>query len=517
MEVTDPSHFGTITFGETETITKAAHGMPDGQFTYHRTTGQWRPPERIARFLPEGTYVPLACYTVSDGLRRIVPDCGFENLIDLGAKCGPAILHAIRGFDPERDFSYRAMHFIHQFVRGATYGRGKGMQEHLTRQFAHSRDLHVRPPGRLADNERDVLPDNVGLNMDGEGKRLSVAQLTETGRQAAREAGSHTLVSKNAIRFGLFEAAKRNPLRVEPDRLPALIQTALFNVNRTDPGLSEEFVEIVMERLLEAIHSHINDPQERFEAWLYGANSSVIKQIAKQRRARGGKLPQDDVREAFLHLGWRAYTYVGQGVHSLMRTIRNAMPDPLNEQEQRIFSHMHESQPYYGNLPLTLLAERSDALGLAIQAIWNEPENEDHVPVLHRLLAYYADMARRRRAADRRSKQQCQANSPKKDCTDDRTAERKDDRHVSSVPLIENLHSPSSTDNGFFADVAEHIRELTGLVCDNECENWDYLLESESDDCLTIDMRCECGRVVWREKISRDRFVNAVDEVLQES
>ena len=68
-------------------------------------------------------------------------------------------------------------------------------------------------------------------------------------------------------------------------------------------------------------------------------------------------------------------------------------PDPLNDEEKLVGEHMHESQSYYGGLPAALLAERMDFLRPAVLAIWDNPGNQDHVRVLHKLLQYYMEMA----------------------------------------------------------------------------------------------------------------------------
>ena len=99
MEVTDPTCLGTTTFGEPEPISECFPGDPTRKLTGTCAHGEWRPLERIAKFLPKDFKVPLDCYTAADGLRRIVPRCNFEELIDLGAVGGRAICRSEQGFD----------------------------------------------------------------------------------------------------------------------------------------------------------------------------------------------------------------------------------------------------------------------------------------------------------------------------------------------------------------------------------------------------------------------------------
>lgn len=533
MEVTNPCCFGTTVFGEPETIELPSPRDAEQRITVTRAQGEWRPPERLAQFLPEGFAIPLECYTGPDGLRRIIPRCSFEELIDVGAVGGLAVLHGIRGFNEEVDHSYRAMFLIHQHVRGRAHRGTRGMKEHLTREFNYSRDLYVRRPGRLSDGERDVLPHDVGQTSDGEGPHLSVTQLTECGRRAAEEAGYSNPVSRHAIPFGLLEAAKLNPSEVPAEDVPALVRTALFNIDGSSHVPSEEIIQIVTERLLEAIDRHLVEPQEKFDEWFCGASNSIVKQIAQQRRKPGGQLEREEVRQALLHLGWRAYEYVGQCVHALMRTIKNSIPNRLNDEEKRLFEHMHESQPYYGGLPAALLAERMDFLRHAVLAIWDDPENQDHIRVLHKLLQYYTEMAQPRRAADRQSKRQsrpkeqvCHEDSDSADGdTDEGRGVAAEELNSGDVPVtdernaavpvqfIDNLHSATSLDDPF-SRVGDHLRELQRIECASGCEHWEYRRDGESEKSVAILIRCACGDVERKIQLPIQQFAEHAESVL---
>jgi len=131
MEVTNPSYFGTTTFGNPEAVEARFPGDPWLHIGATCAHGEWRPPDRLAPFLPKDFTVPLDCHTGADGLQRIVPRCSFEELIDLGAIGGLAVIHGIHGFDQGRDASYRMMLLIHQHVCGRRYRGTRGMQEHL--------------------------------------------------------------------------------------------------------------------------------------------------------------------------------------------------------------------------------------------------------------------------------------------------------------------------------------------------------------------------------------------------
>jgi hypothetical protein len=519
MEVADPSDFGTSIFGAPRAVDLVAPSDPQRTTKVNRQSGAWWPHQRLIDFLPEGFSVPLECYTADDGLRRIVPQWNFEELIDLGAVGGLAVIHSLRGFDPQVDHSYRAMFLIHQHVRGRAYRNARGMKEHLTRNFNYSRDLFIRRRGRIGYDERDVLPNDLGEQRSPP----SITALTRLGREAAREAGTRNPTSKHAINFGLFALARRNPLQVEPDQVANLVRMALFDkdLDRVDP--SNEAVAIVTERLLAAIHAHLADPLPDFEQWFWASDNSVVKQIAQQKKAHGGKLDRETVRQVLLQLGWNAYSYAGQCVHALMRTVKNSLSPSLNEDEKRLFEHMYESQPYYGGFPAALLAERMDFLQQAVLAIWQEPQNAEHVGVLHRLLACYAEMAAMRRAADRRSKTSLRRpghgkatharpaavamkwNLPRRD----RTAPTRHKVGLDEEVSIERQKLPP------FQQVAARIRELRGITCSSGCLDWDCSVEEgATEESVTITMRCGCGRCRQQIELTPEEFAEEAEKEL---
>jgi len=530
MSIADSNHFGTITFSAPEQVELSSPGDPSRTITVARQRGEWRPPDRIADHVFDGFAVPIDCYRGSDGIRRIIPTCSFDELIDLGAVGGLAVLHGIRRIDAQTDHSYRAMHLIHQYVRGRSYRNARGMKEHLTRCFQHSRDLYIRVPSRDMDSERNVLPDGLGRTKAGDGHDWSVAAVTARGRDAASEAGHVNPTSDRAITFGLYEAARRNPLDVAPEEVPRLIRCALFQLDDTDGDLprkeggelDDDLIDEVTRRLLVAIQKHLGDTQEAFDRWFLASSNSVIRQVAKQKKAPGGELSHGVVRRIVLELGWRAYGYVGQCVHAMMRTIANALPEPLDETEKRLYEHMHEAQSYYGGHPAAMLAERMGLLRPAVLAIWEEPDNREHVRVLHRMLEYYAHMARSRREADRRGKGRVVVPQPSaipgdkiagSNCHVERQdgvdAERVDAGGTSGRHQFhEAVHAIQQGDEeDAFAIAAERIRLVEELECPEGCRDWEYRLEAaERGEQLRIQMRCRCGATDQGVSISYGEF-----------
>ena len=195
---------------------------------------------------------------------------------------------------------------------------------------------------------------------------------------------------------------------------------------------------------------------------------------------------------------------------------------------------MYESQPYYGNLPLLLLFERMDFLRPAILAIWEEPQEQKHVRVLHRMMWYYAAMAGTRREADRLSKQRIQKVTPtsfdgpgvvEQTTADDvdpsiENAYKEDNRpdsnkrYVGSTPLIVECHSPETVRHGPFEEVAEHIRQLYNIDCQNACGVWEYHGGQISEKMTEIVARCECGNVVWTKIMTTNEFAEQAEKIL---
>jgi hypothetical protein len=107
------------------------------------------------------------------------------------------------------------------------------------------------------------------------------------------------------------------------------------------------------------------------------------------------------------------------------------------------------------------------------------------------LLSYYADMSRRRRAADRQSKRRVgvakrlAASAPGRRFTIDR-----------------------------FSQVAEQLRLQQGIDCPLGCTEWEYHAQDETAKRVTIVCRCECGQVVRQIGLTREQFAEQAQAVL---
>ena len=376
-----------------------------------------------------------------------------------------------------------------------------------------------------------MLPEDIGLTAQGEGRRLSVTQLTKRGREAAREAHYRSPTSKSSINFGLYEAAKLNPLEAKNEEVPGLVKSARFDIESLGDPPSEELIGHVTRRLWNAVRAHETDSPDTFYKWFAGPSNSLVKQVARQKGQPGGKLPREDVQRVLLYLAMQqAFQHVGQCVHALMRTIKLAIPEPLNEREKELYEHMHESQPYYGDVPAAMLVDRMEDVRRAVLAIWDEPQNPEHVRVLHRLLAYYSEMAKRRRQADKQSKnrplspdrEQVQENvnlCTAEAHTQQTVVQNRDQAHQTSskcgpIRLYEESCSSTAGKEAPFDIIGESIRELHEIKCPADCSRWEYHREGESLNEVTIRLRCECGKIDRTVSMAMDEFVEHAEKAI---
>ena len=365
----------------------------------------------------------------------------------------------------------------------------------MTRKFKYSRDLFLRQNCRPASDQRNILPDTILREKQGKLEKMTVRQLIENGRQAVENGIASSPVGGQPIPEGFYQEAVDNPLELDGEEVRALVLRTLYDFDPANAP-SEEIVGFVRERLAAAVDAHRDDTYAAFVDWFAGRKSSFVKQIAKQKKMPGGVLTNAEVNQALLALTIEAYQQMARCIDALMQAFKNSMPVPLSAQENTLFEQMYESQPYYGGFPAAFLAERMNFLKPAVLAIWNEPENEDCKHVLYRMFSYYAEMARTRREADRRSKR-----------TDGRPQ-----------PWIENLHGEARpAEETRFDLIGDHIREVHGITCDSGCLQWGSRLVKQTEESVTIGIRCECGNSDRSLEMSIDEFTRCAECALEQT
>lgn len=438
----------------------------------HRQKYTWLPPPAFQDQLPPGFELSLQCVIDPDGLRRLYPWDNFETFLALASTGGLAITCQLHGLSAQERYSYRAMRLL--------FLRAHRMVEHFRHRFDSSQDLAITPSGRAGPEIKDVLPDDLGLDLQNQGHRWSVKELIERGEKAAHVAGCVRPTMAKRIHHGLVEAARLKPLPIPNDKVPRLIRSALFAVDRADES-NCELVENVTERLLEALYPHLDDDKRTFDKWFLGPNNSLVHQLAKQKLSPGGELVKEDVRRVLVHLGWQAYEYATNCVLAQMRTFQNALPDPLTDREQLYYEHMHLPQPYLGNLPLVLLGPRLGFVKELLWDLWERLPDQSLVPVFHRLLDYYETMASRRREADRRIK----SGRPQQ--------------------LVQEPSAPPD-ENQRFQDIAAEVRELKKIDCGCPHRDWLAELKGRPGAKIRILHRCIVCNFEKETTLTRERF-----------
>jgi len=369
----------------------------------------WLPPDDLASELMEGFHLPLRCYRGTDGVRRFSPVgvtnqkdrrkepvASFDGFLALAWLGGFAVL--CREFDlcKEQRFSYRLMWFLFQRLRK--------MQEHIMREFRWSRDLSLQHGNREFSEDSNILRSIVlpGDYLNNKG-RQSIRILRRKGKQAAQDAGILEPTDYECLQFGIWSAAKEWPLQLhDSEATTLLIRQALFDVEGESHPEDTELREILVERFSVAFENHLDDSTDAFNMWFF--SSSVIKQLAKKKKARGGALEGKLVRDGLIRLGWDAYTYVAGCLNVQMQAFANALPEPLTDRESQIFKEMHRWQPHWGNLCLLQLWERVSFAGPAFRHAIENHGDRDAISACKRMLQYYSALARARRGADRKEK-----------------------------------------------------------------------------------------------------------------
>lgn len=465
--------FGHITIEDAEELCLRPTRAP-APLQARRYKCTWRPPQPLQEHLPPGFELPLQCVIGPDKLRRFYPWTTFETFLALASCGGLAILCQRQGLDAHQRHSYRAMRLL--------FLRARRMNEFFRHEFDHGRDLTIVAAGRDDPTEKDILPDDLGLDARGRGRRWGEIDVIRRGAAAARAAGYARPTSAQCIQYGLHEAARLNPLPIANHKAVSLVRATLFSQNLAeDPD--PEVLEIVTERTLDALNRHLLDNADRFAKWFWGPKSSFIHQISKQKRSRGGPLEEEEVRQALIHLGWRTYDYASNCIHAQMRIIQNALPEPLTAQERLLFEHLHQRQEYLGNLPLVLLVQRFQFLKGALWQLWESLPDLGSVPVLHRLLDYFATMAAKRREADRRIK------------------------NGRPAPFIEEAYVPPE-EGDFFQEIAAEIREVQGIDCHCPRRDWHAELRGKGEAKIHILHQCMACAFEMETTVNRQEFAS---------
>lgn len=485
--MTSPAQITNATYGiweqsAWESITLPVPGRGDASLTVERCRLTWRPSPAIAAALPADLRIEFEVDRGADGNRRFVPVGGFGPYIQNAWLAGLGILRCIRNLSAEEAFSHRALKLVFDRVRAG--------REHLTRSFSASRDLYVRPKGRGGNIEASLLPETVGRTADGKGHSWSIRELTERGRAAAQDDGIVNPTGDVAIRYGLTLAAQRNPLAdVEEAGARSLIIQALFDDGELHTAVTDATVDDVTERLLVALEEHGEDTWKNFAAWFSGRKNNLVQTLARKKGFP--KLSREVVKRALLKLGWRSYQYVAVCLSLFAQAVRRDLPEPLNEEERRRFEAMYLPQVGYGGLPLVLLLERSDLIGLIVTRLWETPEDPALVGALHRLLEIYAALAPARRSADRRFKALKAAFSKKA-----------------------SPHAPKF-DLGRLRTLVHRLLQARGAGCPCAAESnaWNLTVDAVDETSVTVTVSCDAHELEHESEFTLAELMKTAEQI----
>lgn len=355
---------------------------------------EWKVPADIRDTVPHNKIV-FNVYDDGNG-RQFLPEDERDLFIAKVFHIGQSLLTRDRGLNHDQ--------WIEYCIAKLAFDRLQRFQERLQRRLISSADLTIRRAGRLFEDRRDILPANLGSKQAGAGRRLSVDRLIEMGRRAAIEDGIRVPTEADAITYGLFEAARLNPLRLPDGDTNSLVRMALFDFSRLGERVTEDVIGEVSLRLKDAVRDHDQDGQDKFNQWFRGGKSNLVKSLANRTGYPLGKLDHAQTRRALVELGWRGFRVVGDCLGAFALAFARSLHKPLTEVERQRFQAMYLPQAYLGGLPLHLLHDRIQLLKPVLAGMLDDPANDQLIGTLHRMLLYWAEMMPVRREADRLSK-----------------------------------------------------------------------------------------------------------------
>jgi hypothetical protein len=358
----------------------------------------WRPTALVATQLQRNFEIEVLATITSGGERRFRDGDSARIYIARGYAAGVALLDRLRGFTREQRIKYRAPIFVYQYVLET--------HAHLDCNFLSKKQLVIKRGSRGKGRSRNVLPPDLGYSASGRGPRRTIDRLLEEGAAAAREAIGRQPSVAEKISYGLLAAARRNPLERRVPERRGDVRRALFDTDAIIAAPGRQLVFQVKDRLYRLIDRHLDEPQAEFNEWFFpGGGRNLRRAIARQPNRPGGVLSNEEVTGTLLHLAWNAYGLLSEGLGVFGQAFLAALPQPLSRKERTRFDLWMMPHRYFGGLPRVLLMERVEFLKPVLSALSAEPNNPELVGALHRLIAWYPEMVRERREADRLNKQ----------------------------------------------------------------------------------------------------------------
>lgn len=442
--------------------------------TIQQTHYVWRP-DPCLELRNDQFRIEFDCWTDSDGTRRFVPIAPIHEFVRLASVIGFQILVQLQELNEQQRFSYHAMRLLYQ--------RAQTLRESFGRTFKRQEDLLITAQVREDQRDNDVLPAGLGT-MHGAGDKWSVAELISHGRAAANDAGDGLPNKQTCIRLGLLEAARLNPFDVRslpPAEARGLIRMALFDLGPVVESVNEETKARVINRLCAAIEKHIDDDTDAFRAWFFEHSDNIIHQIAKSRKD-GGLIDRADVRQVILEAVFDSHFYIADCMQFAIAAFLDALPEALSPDERQLFEAIYYRRQELGGLPLVMLQSRFSDIHEAAVEVLGDPTDPNRIGVLLRILEYYADMASKRRRADREYK-----NRSKHQNAAGRTS-----MHLETQDT--DRGTPNAT-SGFDDIAVEHRRRRKSACRCATTDAWEAKVDERSSSGVVVinDGCCICG------------------------
>lgn len=368
----------------------------------------WRPNFDVAQHLYQGFELRLADLC-GDGIRLIRPAGGFFSKDKNGrvspspffydARLGGLAISEARGLDAERRRAHDTSFFYAEKLLNS--------RALLKRRFTGPADFRIGDQMRKETGRWSVVP------ADLDGKPLGIRGLMKLGHKEATRQLLEEPTREQLVHLGLYAAARTNPLPPESfgddagsqkERLRRLVRSALLDTDLAPDDITEQELEIISERFADAVDPHLGDDRDDFRRWFDGPKSTLVKQIAKRKKAKGGERDSARVFAALAEQGWRGLLLAAECIEIQMRAVAANLPEPLSAADLARYKAVYSRQPWLGGLSLCMLWGRFDFLREAIWDVIERPGDPVPVGTLLRLLQYYADAAPLRRDVDRQRK-----------------------------------------------------------------------------------------------------------------
>jgi len=428
----------------------------------------WRPESQqfpqLAAFV-----VPFQLVSISNHHQRLWPATGMNDYSVYSRRLGFEILMSTPVMSADGREDYELMLKLNQ--------RMPQTKAHLERQFSSITDLKIRPSGRIdRQNDRNILPVNLGLTADGRGRKWSIDRLLEEGdklleltpRLCMQSGEADGFQGQRRIACGLMAAAELNPLRLSATKVKRLVQMALLDMSTDIPPHPRQTELFVTARLRALWNAHLGNSDAEFRNWFQGSRSNLVKAIANLHGHQGGKLEREHVEWALLKLTAQGLWFAASCQHQFAFAVWATVSPQFNHLDRSAFEQLYFPQPYLGGLTLPLIWERSHFLRPVLTRIWSEPANRKLRPILWRMLDYYVQMVGARRLADCRSKARTR---------------------TTSGPLTHARQDQGSSTTEL-QDWLETIAVRSGMRCRNDRCKIQYDHEFSADETVVINRFC---------------------------